>query len=144
MIRLILSNQNDVLLKIMEKLSMFGIKAIGGELSALNATLAKFNQTIHGSTEAAARTTGAIKSGASGMMTAKGIKDCVVRYQCNDSVCFPISCIGTTADLGNFLCGNIPGLKKVTPLTTYLSLGCKYFVHACRTGSITFSCNDPT
>ena len=52
------------------------------------------------------------KSGASGIMTAKGVKDCVVSYQCNDMVCFTVSVVGTTADVSNHICGNIPGLKK--------------------------------
>ena len=105
--------------------------------------LSKFNETIHGSAEEASRTVTSIKSSASGAMTARGVKDCVVSYQCNDMVCFTISVVGTTADVSNHICGNIPGLKKVTPLTTYISLGCKYFVHLCQTGNITFSCKNP-
>jgi len=122
---------------------MFGIKTIGKAITSLGDGLAKFNQTIHGSADAAAKTTGCVKSGASGLMTAKGVKDCVVTYQCNDMVCFTISVVGTSADVSNHICGNIPGLKQVTPLTTYISLGCKYFVHLCQTGNITFSCKDP-
>ena len=122
---------------------MFGIKSIGKAISSISDGLSKFNQTIHGSADAAAKTAEHVKSGASGLMTAKGVKDCVVSYQCNDMVCFTVSAIGTTADISNQVCGNIPGLKKVTPLTTYISLGCKYFVHLCRTGNVTFSCNEP-
>ena len=121
---------------------MFGINSIGKAVSSLGDALSKFNQTIHGSADAAAKTTECIKSGASGLMTAKGVKDCVVTYQCNDMICFTISVVGTTADVSNHICGNIPGLKKVTPFTTYISLGCKYFVHLCQTGNITFSCKD--
>ena len=123
---------------------MFGINSIRKVVTSLGDSLAKFNQTIHGTADAAAKTTECVKSGASGLMTAKGVKDCVVTYQCKDMVCFTISVVGTTADLSNHICGNIPGLKKVTPLTTYISLGCKYFVHLCQTGNITFSCKDPT
>jgi len=122
---------------------MFGINLIRKVVTSLGDSLAKFNQTIHGTADAAAKTTECVKSGASGLMTAKGVKDCVVTYQCKDMVCFTISVVGTTADLSNHICGNIPGLKKVTPLTTYISLGCKYFVHLCQTGNITFSCKDP-
>ena len=122
---------------------MFGINSIRKLVTSLGDSLAKFNQTIHGSADAAAKTTECVKSGASGLMTAKGVKDCVVTYQCKDMVCFTISVVGTTADVSNHICGNIPGLKKVTPLTTYISLGCKYFVHLCQTGNITFSCKDP-
>jgi hypothetical protein len=122
---------------------MLGIRSIRTILSLVSDGLSKFNQTIHGSADAAARTTDAVKSGASGIMTAKGVKDCVVSYQCNDMVCFTVSMVGTGADIGNHICGNIPGLKKVTPVTTYISLGCKYFVHLCKTGNVTFSCNDP-
>lgn len=111
-------------------------------LSSRNSTLSKWNQTIHGSTEAAARTTENLKSGASGMMTAKGVKDCVVAYQCSDYVCLTVSAIGTCADLSNHVCGNIPGLRKITPVNSAVSVGCKYFVHLCKTGKITFSCND--
>jgi hypothetical protein len=57
---------------------MLGIKTIGNGLSSLNASLAKFNATIHGGADAAAKTTEHIRSGASGIMTAKGVKDCVV------------------------------------------------------------------
>lgn len=121
---------------------MFGINSIRKVVTSLGDSLAKFNQTIHGGADAAAKTTESVKSGASGLMTAKGLKDCVVTYQCNDMVCFTISVVGTTADVSNHVCGNIPVLKKVTPLTTYISLGCKYFVHLCRTGNITFSCKD--
>lgn len=121
---------------------MFGIRSIGKAISSLGDSLSKFNQTIHGSADAAAKTVEHVKSGASGVMTAKGVKDCVVTYQCNDMICFTISVVGTTADVGNHLCGNIPALKQVTPITTSISLGCKYFVHLCRTGNITFSCKD--
>jgi hypothetical protein len=121
---------------------MFGIKTIGNILSNLNTTLSKVNQTVHGSTDAAAKTTEHLRSGASGIMTAKGVKDCVVAYQCNDYICLTISGIGTVADFGNHICGNVPVLKKFTPINTYLSIGCKSFVHLCRTGNITFSCND--
>ena len=121
---------------------MFGIGVIKKAANSISYSLSKFNQTIHGSVDAAAKTTEHVKSGASGIMTAKGVKDCVVSYQCNDMVCFTVSMVGTTADVSNHICGNIPGLKKVTPLTTYISLGCKYFVHLCQTGNITFSCKD--
>ena len=121
---------------------MFGIKPVRKVIISLGDSLAKFNQTIHEGADAAAKTTECVKSGASGLMTAKGVKDCVVTYQCKDMVCFTISVVGTTADVSNHICGNIPGLKKVTPLTTYISLGCKYFVHLCQTGNITFSCKD--
>ena len=50
----------------------FGIRTVGNILSSLNSTLSRFNKTIHGSVEAAAKTTEHIKSGASGIMTAKG------------------------------------------------------------------------
>ena len=122
---------------------MFGTRSIGRIVSSIGDGLSKFNQTIHGSADAAAKTAEHVKSGASGIMTAKGVKDCVVSYQCSDMVCFTVSVVGTTADVSNHICGNIPGLKKVTPLTTYISLGCKYFVHLCQTGNVTFSCNDP-
>ena len=122
---------------------MFGLKSIGKAVSSISDGLSKFNQTIHGSADAAAKTAGHVKSGASGIMTAKGVKDCVVTYQCKDMVCFTISVVGTTADISSHICGNIPVLNKVTPLTTYISLGCKYFVHLCQTGNLTFSCNDP-
>lgn len=121
---------------------MLGIKSIAKALSFFNNALSKFNQTMHGSADGAAKTVGNIKSGASGLMIAKGVKDCVVSYQCNDMVCFTVSIVGTTADISNHICGNIPVLKKVTPLATYISLGCKYFVHLCQTGNLTFSCKD--
>lgn len=117
---------------------MFGIRSIGKAVSSIGDSLSKFNQTIHGSTDAAAKTAEHVKSGASGIMTAKGVKDCVISYQCNDMVCFTVSVVKTTTDVSN-----IPGLKKVTPLATYISLRCKYFVHICQTGNVTFSCKDP-
>lgn len=122
---------------------MFVIKSIGKGIASLGDALAKFNQTIHGSADVAAKITACVKSGASGIMTAKGVKDCVFIYQCNDMVCFTISVIGTTADVSNHICGNTPGFKKVTTFTTYISLGYKYFVHLCQTGNITFSCKKP-
>ena len=122
---------------------MFGLKSIGKSVGSIADGLSKFNETIHGSADAAAKTVEHVKSGASGIMTAKGVKDCVVSYQCNDMVCFTVSMVGTTADVSNHICGNIPVLKKVTPLATYISLGCKYFVHLCQTGNVTFSCKDP-
>lgn len=64
-------------------------------------------------------TSEAMKSVASGIMTAKGVKDCVVNYPCNDRVCFTISVLGTAADLTTHICGNIPLLKKVTPVATF-------------------------
>merc|ERR1712187_593670 len=96
--------------------SMFGINSPRKVVTSPGDGLAKFNQTIHGGADAAAKTTECVKSGTSGLMT---------------------------ADVSNHICGNIPGLKKVTPLTTYISLGCKYFVHLCQTGNITFSCKNP-
>ena len=121
---------------------MLGIRIISNALSSVNASLAKFNATIHGGADAAAKTIEHIRSGASGILTAKGVKDCVVAYQCNDYVCLTISGIGTAADLSNHICGNIPGLKKIAPVFTFVSVGCKSFVHLCRTGNITFSCNE--
>ena len=121
---------------------MLGINSIGKAISSIGDALSKFNETIHGSADSAAKTAEHVKSGASGIMTAKGVKDCVVSYRCNDMVCFTVSVVGTTADISNHICGNIPGLKKVTPLATYISLGCKYFVHLCQTGNVTFSCKD--
>lgn len=121
---------------------MFGIKSVGKTVSSIGDRLSKFNQAIHGSADAAAKTAEHVKSGASGIMTAKGVKDCVVSYQCNDMVCLTVSVIGTTADISNHICGNIPGLKKVTPVATYISLGCKYFVHVCQKGHLPFSCQD--
>lgn len=121
---------------------MLGIGSFRRIVSSFSDGLAKFNQTMHGSADAAAKTTAAVKSGASGAMTAKGVKDCVVSYQCNDMVCFTVSVVGTGADVSTYICGNIPVLKKVTPFTTYISLGCKYFVHLCQTGNVTFSCKD--
>lgn len=121
---------------------MFGIKTLGKAISSISDALSKFNQTIHGSADAAAKTTEHLKAGATGIMTAKGVKDCVVTYQCNDMICFTVSIVGTTADMTSFVCGNIPALKKVTPLTTYISIGCKSFVELCRTGNITFACKE--
>lgn len=121
---------------------MLGIKTIGKAISSLSDALSKFNETIHGSADAAAKTAENVKSGVSGIMTARGVKDCVVSYQCKDMVCFTVSVVGTTADVTNHICGNIPGLKKVTPIANYISIGCKYFVHLCQTGNITFSCKE--
>ena len=105
---------------------MLVIKSIRKAVSHIVDSLFKFR---HGSADAAARPMEYVTSGASGIMTAKGVKDCVVSYQCNDMVCFTVSVVGTTADVSNFICGNIPGLKKVTPYTTSISVGCKSFVH---------------
>ena len=124
---------------------MFGInslKRIGKGIFALSDGLSKFNQTIHGSTDAAAKAANITKTTGSLTMTAKGVKDCVVTYQCNDLICFTVSAVGTTADVGNLICGNMPGLKQYTPLTTSISGGCKYFVHVCQTGDVTWSCKD--
>lgn len=78
----------------------------------------------------------------SNMMSAKGVKDYLVKYQSNDMVCFTISVVGTAADLTIHICGNIPGLKKVTPVATFTLVECKSFIHFCQTGNITFSCKD--
>jgi hypothetical protein len=120
----------------------FGIRKIGNILFSVNPILSKLNQTIHGSAEAAAKTTEHIKSGANGIMTAKGVKDCVVASQCNDYVYLTVSTVGTIADVSNHICRNVPGLKRFTPIKIYMSVSCKYFVHLCRTGNITFSCNN--
>lgn len=117
---------------------MLGIKSMGKALSSVSDALSRFNQTIQGSADAAAKTAEHLKFGASEIMTAKGVKDCVVSYQCNDMVGFTVSVIGTTTDLSNHICDNIPGLKKVTLVATYVLLGCKYFVHLCQSGNITF------
>ena len=93
---------------------MLGIRTIRKAINSFSDALSKLNQTIHGSSEAAAKTAENVKSGANGILTAKGVKDCVVSYQCNDMVCFTVSVVGTTADISNHICGNIPGLKKVT------------------------------
>lgn len=121
---------------------MFEIRKMSDSLSNLNSTLAKFNTSIHGSVDAARKTTEHVRSGASGIMAAKGVKDCVVSYPYNGYVCLTISTLGTVADVSNHICGNIPGLKAFTLINTYVSIGCKYFVHLCRTGKITFSCSD--
>lgn len=100
----------------LSKLPGFGIRKIGNILSSVNSTLSQLNQTIHGSAEAAAKTTEHIKSGANGVMTAKGVKDCVVAYQYNDYVCLTVSTVGTIADFSNHICRNVPGLKRFTPI----------------------------
>ena len=90
---------------------MFGTRSIGRIVSSIGDGLSKFNQTIHGSADAAAKTAEHVKSGASGIMTAKGVKNYVVSYRCNDMICFTVSVVGITADVSNHICGNIPGLK---------------------------------
>ena len=72
-------------------------------------------------------------------MTPKIVKDCVVVYQCKDYICLTISGIGTVANVINHICGNIPVFKKFTSINTFVSVSCKYFVHLCRTGNISFS-----
>lgn len=118
-------------------------RSIGKAIRSVSDGLSKFNETIHGSAEEASRTVTSIKSSASGAMTARGVKDCVVSYQCNDMVCFTISAIGTAADIGNHICGNVPTLRAGVPIVNTISVGCKTFVQFCRTGKISFSCNDP-
>ena len=121
---------------------MFGmnsLKRIGKGIFAFSDGLSKFNQTIHGSAAKAANIT---KTTGSLTMTAKGVKDCVVTYQCNDLICFTVSAVGTTADVGNLICGHMPGLKQYTAVTTPISVVCKYFVHVCQTGDVTWSCKD--
>lgn len=122
-------------------------RSIGKAIRSASDGLSKFNETIHGSADEAAKTVKSIKSGASGAMTARGIKDCVVSYQCNDMVCFAISAIGTTADISNHICGNVPAIQSAVPIAVpignAISVGCKSFVYFCRTGKISFSCNDP-
>ena len=44
---------------------MFGIRSVGKAISSLGDALSKFNQTIHGSADSAAKTVEHIKSGAS-------------------------------------------------------------------------------
>lgn len=124
---------------------MFGIiRSIGKAFTAVNQTFAKFNQTLHGSVEEARRTTAIVKTSTNGAMVAKGVKDCVVSYQCNDVVCLTVSAVGTAADLGGMVSGNIAFLNPLTPFTSSISVGCKFFVHLCQTGNITFiSCKDP-
>ena len=124
------------------RIPLFGFRKIRDILTNLNSTLAKANQTVHGSAEAATRTTEAVKSSVSGWMTAKGVKDCVVSYQCNDYICLTVSGVGTVFDVSNMVCGNVPGLKRFTPYCNFASVGCKSFVQLCRSGNITFSCND--
>ena len=124
---------------------MFGsnsLKRIGNGIFALSDGLSKLNQTIHGSAEAAAKATNITKRTGSAMMTIKGVKDCVVTYRCNDMICFTVSAVGTTADVGNWICRHTPGLKQYTGITTPISVGCKYFVHICQTGDLTWSCRD--
>lgn len=124
---------------------MFGmnsLKRIADGIFAINDGLSKLNQVIHGSAEAAAKATTITKTTGSLVMTVKGVKDCVVTYQCNDLICFTVSAVGTTADVGNFICGHMPGLKQYTGVTTPISVGCKYFVHVCQTGDLTWSCKD--
>jgi len=122
---------------------MFGIQSLKISIIRLADGLAKFNETIHGSAEAAAKTTEYLKAGSNGIMTVKSVKDCVVTYQCKDMICFTVSVVGTTADISSQIYGSIPSLKKVTPITVYISIGCKSFVHFCQTGNITFSCKEP-
>lgn len=100
----------------------------------------KVNQTVHGSADAAAKTATCIKFGASGIMTAKGVRDYIVSYQCNEMVCLAVSMVGTTADISNQIFGNILALCKLTPVTIYVSLTCKGFVQLCTTGNIRFAC----
>ena len=55
-------------------------------------------------------------------MTAKGVKDCVVAYQGTIIYALLSLGLGTCADMTNLIFGNIPGLKRFTPISTYLCL----------------------
>lgn len=66
----------------------------------------------------------------------------MVGYQRNDSICLPIVDLRRWVDVKNLIFGNIPGLKRFTPVSTSLSVGWKSFVHLCHTGNIIFSGND--
>jgi len=106
-------------------------KVLRSLLSTVNNNLASFNNIIHDSADTAEKITEHIKSGASGIMTAKGVKDCVVEYQWNNKVCLTVSAIGTASNISNCICRNVPGLKKFAPINIYVSLGYKYFVYQC-------------
>ena len=121
-------------------------KRISRLISSICESASKFNETIHGDADAAAKTVQHVKSLSSGMMAARGVRDCIVSYQSNDMVCLTVSVVGTTADVSNMICGKIPGLKNLTPFTfaTFVSSGCKFFVHLWRTGSVTLPSKNPS
>ena len=121
---------------------VFGFKKIKSIIVTANDVLAKLNVTLHGTVESAQRTTTNIRAAGSGAMAARGITDCIVAYQCNDILCLSVSAIGTAADVGGMICGNIPGVKGAVPYVVGVSTACKGIVHLCRTGNITFACKD--
>jgi len=47
----------------------------------------------------------------------------MVGYQRNDSICLPIVDLRRWVDVKNLIFGNIPGLKRFTPVSTSLSVG---------------------
>ena len=108
-----------------------------------NDILAKFNRTIHNSVQAAAKTIEYVGSDVSVIMIAKGVKDYLVLYQFNGMICLSVSAVETVADVTNHILGIYQSLKEWHRTLIMYQYHASLLFILCRTGNVTFSCNDP-
>ena len=98
------------------------------------------NQTVWGGAEGAEKVSTSIKAGISGTDTIVGISHAIEDFACKDYICFSLDCIGSTSNAAGIVLGNIPATKKLTTITTAITLTCRGVRYICKRYGLAWSC----
>jgi len=98
------------------------------------------NQTIWGGVEGTEKVSTSIKSGISGVDTIVGISHAIEDFTCQDYICFSLDCIGSTSSAAGIVLGNIPATKKLTTVTTAITITCRGIRYICKRYGLAWSC----
>ena len=99
------------------------------------------NQTVWGGAEGAQKVSTSIKAGISGTDTIVGISHAIEDFTCKDYICFSLDCIGSTSSAAGIVLGNIPATKKLTTITTAVTLTCRGVRYICKRYGLAWSCS---
>ena len=97
-------------------------------------------QTALGGAEGAQKVSTSIKAGISGTDTIVGISHAIEDFACKDYICFSLDCIGSTSSAAGIVLGNIPATKKLTTVTTAITITCRGIRYICKRYGLAWSC----
>ena len=98
------------------------------------------NQTVWGGAEGAKKVSTSIKAGIAGTDTIVGISHAIEDFTCKDYICFSLDCIGSTSSAAGIVLGNIPATKKLTTVTTAITITCRGVRYICKRYGLAWSC----
>lgn len=98
------------------------------------------NQTVWGGAEGAKKVSTSIKAGISGTDTIVGVSHAIEDFACKDYICFSLDCIGSTSSAAGIVLGNIPATKKLTTVTTAITITCRGVRYICKRYGLAWSC----